>query len=101
MLDAAKIVEEVLQMRTDIQNNEVYTREQYSHRFKFLHENAPTLFDMVLKDETTYLTVLQNMIRTLEKIRKNSLSQHDADVEIGKELAEKYIYPNIDMEKEL
>ena len=99
-LDLNKILKQVLEFRKEIQNNEVITKDQYKEKYNYLSEKAPTLFDMVYKDEGPYLEQLNFMLINANKIKKNEVSQYDADVKVGQKLADEYIYPNIDMSKE-
>lgn len=94
------MLKEVLDMRKDIQSNLVITKEQYTEKYSYIFKNTPTLFEMVYKDEGPYLEQLQFMIKNANKINRNEINQYDADVEVGKELANKYIYPKLDMDKE-
>lgn len=100
ILDTNLVLKQVLNMRENIQDSEVMTKDQYKEKYSYLADNSPTLFDLVYKDETNYLSYLEYMLKNTNKVGRNELSQYDADVEIGKTLANDYIYPNIDMDKE-
>lgn len=99
-LDINKLLKEVLDMRKNIVSNLVLSKDNYKEKYIYLSSNSPTLFEMVYKDEGPYLEQLKFMIENANKIKRKELSQYDADVEVGANLANKYIYPNIDMEKE-
>lgn len=100
-LDVNNLLKQVLDMRKDIINSEVLTKDQYSSKYNYLYTYSPTLFEMVYLNEEPYLNQLNLMISNIMKIKRKEISQETADKEIGEKLAEKYIYPYIDMEKEL
>ncbi len=99
VVDTKKLLDEIVAMRNDVKKGYLLD-DQYKLLYKFTYENTPTLFRMVLKNDSNYMTVLNTLIKNVKKIETNEISQEDADVIIGQELADKYIYPNIDMSKE-
>lgn len=100
VLNTDKVLSDVLGMREDIQNNLDFTKNQYIQLYPYLYENVPTLFELVYKNEIDYLPMLECLLENALKVKNNVKSQYDIDVDVGQVLAEKYIHPNIDMEKE-
>ena len=100
ILDTDLVLSQVLQMKNDITDNQVITKDEYKIMYSYLAEKAPTLFDIVYKNEIDYVDYVKYMITNAVKVGNNELSQYDADVVVGQKLADDYIHPNIDMEKE-
>lgn len=100
ILDTDLVLSQVLEMRNDIHDNKVITKNEYKVLYPYLAEKAPTLFEIVYKDEIDYVDYVKYMITNAIKVGNNELSQYDADVVVGQKLADDYIHPNIDMEKE-
>ena len=95
-----KIYYELDCMKSDIEQNKIFTKDDYKARYNYLSDNIPTLFDLVYKGDESYKRQLDFMISYAKKINNDGMPQYDADVKVGQRLAEDYIYPNIDMDKE-
>lgn len=100
ILNTDKLLKEVLDMKKDLENDTVSSKENYKSKYNYLSTFSPTLFDMVYKNEKDYMNLLNDMVKSANKIKKKNLSQHQADVEIGEKLASIYVHPIVDMEKE-
>lgn len=100
VLNTHLVLQQVLEMKSKIENDEMMTKEQYKEFYSYLAQNVPTLFEIVWKNEVNYMQFLHEMIKNTQRVGDNSISQHDADVEIGQMLADEYIHSNIDMSKE-
>lgn len=100
ILDIQLLLKEVLEMKDNIKNNLVISKEQYKEKYNYIYLNTPTLFELIYKNEHEYLEQLNYMVKNAIKVEKNEVSQYDADVEVGSVLAKQYVYSKIDMEKE-
>ena len=97
-------VKELLQELDEIlQNNESiepYTSD-LKKKYHYLCSTSQTLYNYILKqygkpnfDKVFFNKNLNMMLRSIENIQKSKVSQYDASVSIGKELASQYI-PNL------
>lgn len=100
ILDTNKILKEVLDMRKDLENNLVLTKDKYKEKYNYMSGKTPTLFEIVYKNEGNYLEYLNFMINNAHKLQRNEVNQYDADVTVGTKLAKDFVYSNIDMSKE-
>lgn len=63
-------------------------------------ELYPSLFKMVIEGGD-YIPILDRMIDAAKMVENGQYTQEAMDKTVGEELAKEYIYPNIDMSKEL
>lgn len=62
-------------------------------KFNDFNLNYPILFRTIIKDED--LTILYKMIDMIKKIENKEIEKFEGEVELGKMLADKYVYPKI------
>lgn len=63
-------------------------------QFASFQEAHPALFRKASRPmDRQDLDLLRSMLTQLQNIADGSLSQHDADVELGEQLADRYIHP--------
>lgn len=63
-------------------------------------EQYPSLFKMVIENGN-YMEILNRMLDAAKRVEKGEYTVEEMDKIVGEELAKEYIYPNIDMSKEL
>lgn len=93
MLDYTLITDQLQAMQRDLQNSEVITKESYKSKYNYIFTHVPTLFDLIYNNIDLDIKQLKFMISQAAKINNNEISQYDADVIIGKKLADTYITP--------
>lgn len=96
MLDYTLIYSQLDSMQEDLRNNEVMTNESYKSKYNYIYTHVPTLFDVLYKNNNIDIEQLKFMILHAKKIDNNEISQYDADVIIGQNLADTYITPIVD-----
>src|SRR6187399_1999190 len=98
--DGDKILQEVNSMRDDIIKKRINKDLNYfSKKYQYLYDNVPTMFRMVYDNDFDYMPMINLMLEKYKKMSNGSVTHEDASKDIGETLAEKYIYPNIDMSK--
>ena len=95
VLDTKKVMTQVSLMRQDVKDKKYIIKDEYEEAYPYLFKEAPTLFKMVYEDKIEYMGMLELLVNNAEKIKDNDISQYDADVIVGKKLADKYVYPAI------
>lgn len=69
--------------------------------FMEYHTRYPALFLMIVeKGETFDIKQLLHMLNLKNKIDTNEVSQHNADLQIGTEMVDKYVKPMIERDKQ-
>ncbi len=76
---------------TDVENKSVYFDSKYGN-FK---KKFPKLYEMACSREPMDMTNLDFMLSMLTKMKDDNVSQHDASVEVGQFMYDKYIHDNI------
>lgn len=66
----------------------------YSHKYAEFKETYPTLFKMACA-RAVNATLLDSLLEQLNGIKTNNQSQHEASVQVGQVLFEKFVKPNI------
>lgn len=66
-----------------------------SEQFSDFSDKYPTLFKQITYKECDFKQ-LEFMLHKLENVRLGSISQHDASVQIGQLLVDKYVKPELD-----
>jgi hypothetical protein len=65
--------------------------------FKEFSDEYPALFRLVLENKD--LSILNQMLDTIEKINTNRIGKLDGEKLIGERLAEEYLYPVVNKKK--
>ena len=73
---------------------------QYDTKYDYLKEMVPTIYDMILAKTENFIPTLLFMIEKMREVKENKETCEAQSEKVGKFLAEKFIYPNIDMSKE-
>lgn len=75
--------------------------DYYQRKYKYLYERCPKWFSTIFKaDMPEFMNVLENMILKIQRVQEGSLSNYDADVEVGQALFDRYIKGKIDLSQE-
>jgi|APGre2960657404_1045060.scaffolds.fasta_scaffold00163_11 hypothetical protein len=94
-LDLDKISSLAQEMVKDLENE-----RPYDVKYNYLKEVTPSIYDMILAKTENFIPTLMFMLEKLREIRENKETQEKQSEKVGTFLAEKYIYPVIDMTKE-
>lgn len=67
-------------------------------KYKYLEKNFPSLFNLIIKEynltsfnKQRLQTILNTMLKQVEKIQQSQVTQHDASVLVGDHLAQTFI----------
>ncbi len=75
--------------------------EDYENRLKGIFpkfsKDYPIIFNMIIKKED--ITYLYTMLNHIKNIKSGKVTKEDSEKLIGEELAEKYVYPLVDKNK--
>jgi uncharacterized membrane protein YvbJ len=71
--------------------------EEYSIDYDYLKEHTPKLYDLILAKSDNFMEILDYMVKKLKEGKK---TEEKASEDVGEFLAQRYIYPNIDMSLE-
>jgi hypothetical protein len=91
MLDNYKLLRQVVDMRNDIKNDLILSKEEYSTKYNYLYTHSPTLFEIVYSDEKPYLEQLDDMMRMFTDVKTEKITQEDAKKKLVENLNKKYI----------
>lgn len=70
-------------------------KEQLKKEFNEFYSQKPQLFEMICSDNCDD-DLLNKMLKVHSKVQTGELSQHDASVEVGQELVNKYVIPKVE-----
>jgi hypothetical protein len=73
-------------------------KELAENEFKDFHTKYPTLFNKLLEEDCDSKQ-LDFMLKQLENIQKGTKTQHEASVEIGQILVDKFVKPELNKKK--
>jgi hypothetical protein len=94
MEEIEKIIGTIIQDKADgVDPNEM--KSKYSEFIKL----RPRLYNMIT-ETNDYHQILARMTGAVKLVQSGSVSQEEMDKTVGFELAKKYVYPVIDMDKE-
>jgi hypothetical protein len=89
-------VEKIKAIVTAIRNTNVENKQQYfEDKYANFNKKYPKLFDMACSTEPMELSNLDFMLSMLSKMKDESMTQHDASVQVGQFMYDKYIHENI------
>ena len=91
--DNEKIVFEIRRDFRDLKKDKVEIKNKYLE----FSENFPQLFDMICSDNCDD-NILNRILSARRLVQSGSLSQHDASVQVGKDLVDKYVIPTVNKE---
>jgi hypothetical protein len=89
-------VEKIKAIVTAICNSDVENKQQYfENKYANFKKKYPKLFEMACSREPMEMSNLDFMLAMLSKMKDDSMTQHDASVEVGQFMYDKYIHENI------
>lgn len=91
-IDLDKVLELAKKMYADVKVGSPYNID-----YDYLKEFTPKLYDLILAKSDNFMEILNFMVK---KLKQEKLTEEKQSEDVGKFLAEQYIYPNIDMTKE-
>ena len=97
IIDIDKIITESTIMANDVKTGK---KINFYEKYEYLYSNTPTLFDMIKQNKEDFMPILKFMTESIKKINSGKETEEDEGVKMGEFLAEKYIYPHVDMSKE-
>lgn len=87
-------IDKVLNIIEYIQRSNIINKEEYfSEKYATFKKNYPILFKTACADEKIDKKILSFMIQRLMEIKESEKTDHDASVEVGQMLFEKYVEP--------
>jgi hypothetical protein len=92
-LNISLMMKQIDEMRQAVKNGEK-NLSVLQDTYSYLYTKTPSLFMMIRDNnlEDSQIPMLFKMLFKVEDIQEGKLDAYETDVEIGKELAEKYIY---------
>lgn len=89
-------MDDIVRIVDYIQNSSVPNKsEHFSVKYKNFKEKYPTLFEIACREEKIDRTMFNMMLEKAKAVKRKELSQHDASVEVGQTLYDKYVDPLI------
>jgi hypothetical protein len=89
-------VEKIKAIVTAIHNTNVENKQQYfENKYANFKKKYPKLFEMACSTEQMEISNLDFMLSMLSKMKDDSMTQHDASVQVGQFMYDKYIHENI------
>jgi hypothetical protein len=88
-MDVKRIVEYI--QKSPIENKE----EVFGEKYKNFKANYPVLFAVACKKEKIDKNMFDMMLNKLEEINSKSITQHEASVEVGQILYNRFVDPVI------
>jgi len=86
------------EMRTLKNQNKVLFLIEAEKKYANFKEEYPTIFDLILRDNED-LSILNQMLNTIEKINANKMDKFEGEKLIGERLANEYLYPVVNNKK--
>ncbi len=68
--------------------------ESLQKKFDNLHTNFKSIFKMISQGDMD-IQKLKYMIKMVKQVQQSKISEHDASVEVGKELFKEYVEPHV------
>ena len=100
MLDTDELVSMINSMQSDVTSLR-YTRQEIKDKHKNLFDKSMHLFDLIIANKLD-TDVLDAMIKQLKKRQDQNEAINDGiDRDMGKLLANKFLYPTIGVQREL
>ena len=90
----------VLDLITNLQNDKQrlkkkeITEDQVKEYNETIFENYPTLARKIMEDQLD-MDVMGSMLKSLDKMQQGKQSQHEASVEVGTFLRDKFVIPDL------
>jgi hypothetical protein len=99
-LDVERVLCEVRGMRADYQlgrsewKSAGELERTMAIKYKFLHENYPPIFNMVMSASYDYER-LKFMLEMAKKVERKEIAEHDASVAVGERLVNEVVKPQL------
>lgn len=93
--------EEIRAMIADIQANSSSIKDKkrtYRRVYPDFAEHYPTLFELACTDPSIDMQRLNFMLSMMEQVHAKGMTQHDASVEVGKNLYDGFVKPKLSSE---
>ena len=90
--ERAKYIRTMLQDITGWMN-QGETKEMITARIPYFVEVYPELFKKIISNQD--LTPVQSMLAVLDQMAKGHLSQHQASIQVGQQLVDRYVTPQL------
>lgn len=71
------------------------TKSDLEELYKEFKEEKPQLFDMICSNHCDDM-VLSQLLYQFEEVKSGNINQHDASVNVGQVLVDKYVKPKIE-----
>ena len=71
------------------------TKNDLEELYKEFKEEKPQLFDMICSNHCDDM-VLSQLLYQFEEVKSGNINQHDASVNVGQVLVDKYVKPKIE-----
>ena len=71
------------------------TKNDLEELYKEFKEENPQLFDMICSNQCDDM-VLTQLLYQFEEVKSGNINQHDASVNVGQVLVDKYVKPKIE-----
>jgi len=71
------------------------TKSDLENLYKEFKEDKPQLFDMICSNHCDDI-VLSQLLYQFEEVKSGNINQHDASVNVGQVLVDKYVKPKIE-----
>ena len=103
MPDFEKILQDAEKMDKEVKeflivNHSTEETTEFNNRlakdYAYINENYNTIFKMVSSGSMD-ITKLKFMITMLQKVQDNKMSEESASIEVGKQLFNEYVAPNV------
>ena len=94
--DISNLEEEIKNLQNRIKEmNNCLDKKKLETEFQNLHQNFPTIFNKIL-DGTMDMGRLKFMLRMIRDVEDKKISKHQASINVGKELVDNIVKPQID-----
>lgn len=83
---------EIMKIVKDIQSSSITNKEEhFGEKYKDFKDMYEIFFTIACSDRKLDPKMLEYVLNMSEKVKKNNMSQHDASVEVGQKLFDKYV----------
>jgi len=83
---------EIKRIVLDIQSSDIANKEEhFGEKYKEFKDRYEVFFTIACSDRKLDPKMLDYVLNMSEKVKQNDISQHDASVEVGQRLYDKYV----------
>lgn len=88
------VISQVIDMQQIVKHG---NKRRLKEEFAEFKEKCPAVYEKASRPmDATEMDMLLTMLRRVQDIRENKISQHDGSVQVGQMLVNKYISPVVD-----